>query len=137
MMNMKLKLKVQYAVAAILLSLFCTATAADIFVISNSGAKLSATEVRDVFLGEKQLVDAVKLSPVDNGALQADFLSKVIKLDAGKYNTAWTKKAFRDGINAPPTKSNDAEVIEFVKRTPGAVGYVSSKPSGVNVVGAF
>jgi len=77
MMNMKLKLKVQYAVAAILLSLFCTATAADIFVISNSGAKLSATEVRDVFLGEKQLVDAVKLSPVDNGALQADFCVRI------------------------------------------------------------
>jgi hypothetical protein len=111
--------------------------AADIVVIANSGVKIPATEVRDVFLGEKQFADSIKLVPVDNSALQTEFLAKVIKMEAGKYSTAWTKKAFRDGLAAPAVKSGDAEVIEFVKRTPGAVGYVSSSPAGVNVVGSF
>jgi len=32
-------------------------------------------------------------------------------------------------------KATDAKVIEFVKRTPGGVGYVAAAPgSGVNVV---
>jgi hypothetical protein len=119
------------------LAFSAAAGAAEIYVISNSGVKIEAAVVRDVFLGEKQFADAVKLVPTDNSALQLEFLSKVIKMDAGKYSTAWTKKAFRDGITAPPVKSGDAEVIEFVKRTPGAVGYVASKPGGVNVVGSF
>jgi hypothetical protein len=46
----------------------------------------------------------------------------------------WTKKSFREGINPPPVKSGDTEVADFVKKTPGAVGYVSSQPSGVNVI---
>ncbi len=111
--------------------------AADIIAIANSNVKITTAEMRDVFLGEKQFADSVKLVPADNGALQAEFLAKVIKMDAGKYSTAWTKKAFRDGISAPPVKTNDAETIEFVKRTPGAVGYVSGNPDGVTVVGKF
>jgi ABC-type phosphate transport system substrate-binding protein len=55
-------------------------------------------------------------------------------MNSAKYAGIWTKKAFRDGLTAPAMKSGDAEVIEFVKRTPGAVGYVSSSPSGVNIV---
>lgn len=111
--------------------------AGDTYVIANSSVKLGANDVRDVFLGEKQFADSIKLTPVDNGAAQADFLAKVIKMEAGKYSTAWTKKAFREGLNAPAVKSGDAEVAEFVKRTPGAVGYVTVSPGGVNVVGKF
>lgn len=114
-----------------------TATAADIYVICNSGVKLDASEVRDVFLGEKQFAESVRIMPVDNFAAQPEFLSRVIKLNASKYNTTWTKKSFRDGVNPPPLKASDAEVIEFVKRTPGAIGYVSNAPGGVTVVGKF
>jgi hypothetical protein len=121
----------------LVLTLSGAAVAADLVVISNSGVKLAVADVRDVFLGEKQFADSVKLVPVDNSALQADFLAKAVKMEAGRYSTAWTKKAFRDGIAAPAVKSGDAEVIEFVKRTPGAVGYVSSNPGGANIVGAF
>ena len=28
---------------------------------------------------------------VDNSAVQADFLAKAMKMDAGKYTTAWTR----------------------------------------------
>jgi hypothetical protein len=54
-------------------------------------------------------------------------------MSRNKYSSAWTKKSFRDGLTPPAMKSGDAEVIDFVKRNPGAVGYVSSAPSGVNV----
>jgi hypothetical protein len=131
-------IRIEQCIGALLMLALCgAAAAAEIVVISNSGGKISAADVRDVYLGEKQFADSVKLVPVDNGVLQADFLAKAIKMEFGRYNTAWTKKSFRDGIAAPPVKSGDAEVIEFVKRTPGAVGYVSSHPGGVNMVGTF
>jgi hypothetical protein len=127
---------IKHCVRALLLWMFAgTCAAGDIYVIANGGVKLGMEEMRDVFLGEKQFVDSLKLLPVDNSAAQADFLAKVLKMEAGKYSTAWIKKAFRDGLSAPAVKSGDAEVVEFVKRTPGAVGYVSASPSGVNVIG--
>jgi hypothetical protein len=107
---------------------------ADVYVIANSSVQIGAGDVREVFLGNMQFAGGAKLTPVDNGPAQAEFLSKAVKMEPDRYNAAWTKKTFRDGVNAPPVKSGDAEVLEFVKRTPGAVGYVTTAPSGVTVV---
>ena len=122
------------AVALLCLGAPLAALAEQVVVIANSGTQLSGADVTEVFLGEKQFAGSTKLVPVDNGALQDAFLSKVMKLDSGKYNGKWAKKSFREGLNPPPVKSGDAEVIEYVKRTPGAVGYVGSAPGGVNIV---
>lgn len=121
--------------AAILLLLVAQgANAENIVVISNSGIAVSADEIRDIFLGEKQFAGNTKLVVIDNAALQSDFLSKVMHMDAAKYNGIWTKKSFRDGLTPPAVKSGDAEVIEYIKRTPGAIGYASTKPTGVKVI---
>jgi len=120
--------------AIFLLLAFQFANAAGIVVISNSNTSVSADDVRDIFLGEKQFAGSTKLVVIDNAALQSTFLSQVMHMDAAKYNGIWTKKSFRDGLTPPAVKSGDAEVIEFIKRTPGSVGYVSSAPTGVNVI---
>jgi len=121
--------------AAILLLLASQgANAGDIVVISNSETAVSADEIRDIFLGEKQFAGSIKLVVIDNAALQGGFLSKVMHMDAAKYNGIWTKKSFRDGLTPPAVKSGDAEVIEYIKRTPGAIGYVSTTPAGVKVI---
>lgn len=131
---------------AIIKSVLCAAVVAltslsawadDVFIIVSSNVALDAADVKDVFTGEKQLADTVKLTPVDNTSLQADFLAKVIKVDANKYATLWTKKGFRDGVNPPLVKASDAEVIAVVKGTPGKVGYVRKAPPDVKVIGKF
>jgi hypothetical protein len=104
------------------------------YVITNAATTLSSAEVREVFLGEKQFAGGTKLVPVDSLTGQEEFLARVLAMDRTKYTSIWTKKAFRDGLVQPPQKSGDSEVLEFVRRTPGAVGYVGSAPSGVNVV---
>ena len=131
-----MKTSALWTLAAALLSFSLSpwASAGDVYVIANSGLTVGADEVRDIFLGDKQVAGGTKLVPVDNAAVQKDFLDKVVKLDAAKYQGIWTKKGFRDGLTAPAVKSGDAEVIAVVKSTPGAVGYVSTKPAGVKVV---
>jgi len=123
-----------FAALLLALSFSQVANAADVVVISNSGTSISAGDVKDIFLGEKQFAGSTKLVPVDNAASQESFLSKFMNMAGDKYNSMWTKKSFRDGLTPPAVKSGDADVIEFVKKTPGAVGYVSSAPAGVNVV---
>jgi hypothetical protein len=110
------------------------ATAADVYVIANQSVDLQAGDVRDVYLGEKLFSGSVRLRPVDNAEAQETFLSSVMHMTGIAYATAWTKKAFRQGLTQPPMYSGDAEVIEFVRRNEGAVGYARSAPSGVKVL---
>ena len=112
------------------------AHAGDLYIACSAGVALTMADVRDVFLGEKQFSGSVKLLPVDNGAAQADFLDKVMKMDSTKYTTAWTKKSFRDGSTPPSVKSGDGEVVEFLKHSPGGCGYLgSAPPAGLTLVG--
>jgi ABC-type phosphate transport system substrate-binding protein len=113
------------------------ALAGDLFVIANNSLELSADDIREIFIGDKQISAGSKVVPMDNAALQKDFIEKALKLDPTKYASIWTKKGFRDGLNPPPVKSGDAEVIAAVKSTPGAISYVSSLPAGVKLVKKF
>ncbi|BAL26865.1 hypothetical protein [Azoarcus sp. KH32C] len=113
------------------------ASAADLIVIAHPDAKITGADVQDIFLGAKQFAGSLKLTPVDNGPAQEQFLKKALQIDATKYNSVWTKKSFREGLNPPPVKSGDLEVIDFVRKTPGAVGYVTSPADGVTVVNKY
>jgi hypothetical protein len=68
--------------------------------------------------------------PIHNSAPQAELLSKVLKLNCAKYKTLWTKKSFREVLNATAVKAGDPEGLGAVKSTPDAVGYVGSPPAG-------
>ena len=105
-------------------------------LITNAGVTIAPADVRVIYVGEKQFVGAVRLVPVDNTSAQEKFLANFLKVDSGKYNSIWAKKSFREGVNPPLAKASDGEVVEFVRRTPGAVGYIAdaSKAVGVNIV---
>jgi len=119
------------------------AHAADLYVICNADVAISAADIRDVFLGDKQFAGAVKLTPVDNIAAQTMFLERVLKMGAAKYSVAWTKKAFREGVNPPPLEGSDAETLAYVRRTPGSCSYLTAVAAngadthGVVVVSKF
>ena len=131
-MNYWLKIKIILAASALC---FCTtAWSAELYVISNPALSIDPGALKSIFLGDTQFSGSVKLDVTDNNAAQAVFLSKVIGMDKAKYDAAWVKKSFRDGVSQPPARSSDAEVIDFVKKTPGGVGYVISAPAGVKII---
>ena len=113
------------------------AVAGDVVVIAHIELTLTPDEIKDAFLGEKQIAGVTRVVPLDNGSMQKDFLEKVIKLDVAKYGAVWIKKGFREGLNSPAVKGSDAEVIAVVRSTPGAIGYVASVPAGVKVIQKF
>ncbi len=110
-------------------------SSADVYVVASSDLTLSPDDVKNVYIGEKQLAGSTKIVPLDNAAAKPEFLDKVVKLDAGKYDSLWSKKSFRDGINPPASKASDADIIAAVKSGQGVVGYISSAPPpGVKVL---
>ena len=129
---------ISWLLGAALTALSLRAAASDVYVVCNAGVSLQASDIRDVFVGEKSFAGTARLAPADNSAAQATFLEKVMKLDARKYATLWTKKSFRDGANPPPLRATDAEAIAYVRATPGGCSYVLHAPAeGVTVVAKF
>jgi ABC-type phosphate transport system substrate-binding protein len=111
---------------------------ADVYVIVNPSLNLTADDIKNIYTGEKELAESTKIRPQDNAAAREEFLRKVLQLDVAKYESMWTKKSFRDGINPPTVRASDAEVIAFVKSNPGAIGYVTTAPpSDVTVLKKF
>lgn len=123
-----------------ILAIICIAApslAKDVFVIAHPSVSLSADDIHDVYVGDKQFAGSQKLVLVENSSVQEDFLGMVIKIETKRYNTLWIKKSFRDGLAIPAVKGSDAEVIAFVKNNPGAIGYVSAAPQGVKALAKF
>lgn len=102
------------------------ARAQTVTVIAHPSVTLAPDEVRELYVGDKQFAGGVKLVPVDNLAAQRGFLAALVHLDPVKYATLWAKKSFRDGLTPPQAKVSDAEVLAFVRATPGAIGYVNA-----------
>jgi hypothetical protein len=115
------------------------ARGADIYVVARPDVKLSADDIREIYLGDKEFSGDVRLVPVDNQSVLPEFVVKALGMNPQRYSTLWVKKAFRDALNPPALKATDSEVLEFVKRTRGAVGYISSVPRDqeIAVVGKF
>ena len=118
-------------------SLAVPATCNALDVISHDPVSFTSEDVRDAFLGEKLLEGHLKLVPVDNTSLQDEFLAKALQTDHQKYYARWSRKIYREGLTLPVAKGTDAEVLAFVKATPGAIGYVTKAPPGVNVVHGY
>lgn len=123
-------------IAAFVLGSGTQVLAEGLYVIANTGVNIEPAAIKDVFLGETQFSGSIKLDVTDNVAAQSVFLSKDMGgIDKAKYDNLWVKKSFRDGVNQPTARGSDAEVIDFVKNTPGAIGYIiSAPPAGVKVI---
>jgi ABC-type phosphate transport system substrate-binding protein len=129
-------MRVSYAAMTLAATLFAAPAQAG-ELIAHPTVSLTMAEIRDVYLGEKQFAGSVRLVPVNNAALQSQFLAHVLQTDERKYAARWLRKSFREGLAPPILKGNDAEVAAFVSSTPGAVGYVSKALAGVKVLEGF
>jgi hypothetical protein len=99
-----------------------------IYVVTHNGVKLDARSIRDIYIGERQFMGTTRIIPLDNAAGQAEFLHRVLKLDQTRYTNLWIKKSFRDALNPPAIKGSDKEILDIVRTTPGAIGYVTTPP---------
>jgi ABC-type phosphate transport system substrate-binding protein len=109
-----------------------SATAADIKVIANSSVgatSVSSDELKGVFLATKSsLSDGSHVEPVllKGGAVHEAFLKDYVgKTDSG-LETYYRSLVFTGKGSMPKTFATDAEVVAFVEKTKGAIGYVAA-----------
>lgn len=112
------------------------ATAADYVVIVNPANKVSSLsrgEVQRLFLKNTTVwpsgegvkpVDLPKSSPV-----RAAFSNEVLGRSIPSLDQFWTHSIYSGRATPPPEKKSEREVVEYVRETPGAIGYVSAGAS--------
>lgn len=102
---------------------------------------LSAAECSRIFLKKStKWADGSPVVPVDlpvAARVREHFSQAVHKKSASAVDAYWQKQIFTGRDLPPLTKSSEAEVVAFVKATPGAVGYVSVEAvaDGVKLIG--
>ncbi|MDD2775661.1 MAG: hypothetical protein PHU06_06880 [Gallionella sp.] len=133
---MKLTFKL---LTALLIVSICEAQAGDIVIIGNSNVgKLDAVSVQRLYTGKAIEMEGSHITAVNltSGSLRDRFLRRFLNQDDNKYIAYWTVRRF-SGKGIPPQElSSTADVINFVKSTPGGIGYIDEseiKP-GMNVV---
>lgn len=104
---------------------------------SNDIRSISRDKVSRIFLKKTtKWDDGVKVSPVDLAStsdIREAFSQSVHGKSISAINAYWQKKIFT-GKGVPPIEqSSEKDVIEFVKKNPGAIGYVSANTNTTGV----
>jgi len=118
------------------------AFAQDVVVIANTSLKadsISREELRNVFLlRTRMLKDGSWVEPVleKNSATDAIFVKRFLDRDNAELHTYYQGLVFTGKASMPKELSSDAEMVDYVRRTRGAIGYISSAAhaDGVKVV---
>jgi len=138
---MKLKISVLITFALLLITDGVFAQSFKVVVnSSNSVTALTKKEASDLFLKKKsKWTDGNAVSPVDlssSSKVREEFSQQVLGKSISAVRNFWQQAAFSGTASAPTEKSSDEEVIEFIKKNPGGIGYVSSSAntSGVKTV---
>jgi TonB family protein len=116
--------------------------AGEVKVIANAAmnsASISDNELRSVFLLQrKTLKDGTAVEPVlqKRGPVHDAFCKHFLSRDGEEIGIYYDGIVFTGKGSMPKQLNSDADVLNYVARTPGAIGYVSSSASadGVKVL---
>ena len=113
--------------------------AGSVKIIANPSIKANAItieELKGVFLEETQTLRAgSRVEPVlqEAGQLHTAFVTQYLGRDAGELHTYYLGLAFTGKGSIPKEFHSDSEVIAYVAKTPGAIGYVTDTTSAPGV----
>jgi len=86
--------------------------------------------------------DRSEVNPVilpRDSKVHAEFLSSVMHKTPAEFEAYWYDQIFEGRSRPPEAKKTEAEVLEYVRTTPGAIGYISksTRAKGVTVIELF
>jgi ABC-type phosphate transport system substrate-binding protein len=91
--------------------------------------RLSTAELSDMFLKKtERWPDGTRVFPVDQveaSPVRASFSRDVHDRAVAAIKAYWQQRIFSGRDVPPPEKTSDRDVVEYVRTTRGAIGYVS------------
>ncbi len=123
----------------IVLLLTANAVQAEVRIITNPSVKettLSSSDIRDIFLGKKKKwSDNTKIHIVvaDDDNLHASFLETYIHRTSNQFQAYWKNMVFTGKGAYPKTLKTTREIMDYIARTRGAVGYIKAGSPAIDV----
>lgn len=121
----------------VLVVLFFSVTAwAEILIITNKNVSentLNQEHLQDIFLGKVvQWEDhkAIRMAVLRDPKLHEVFLEEYIHKSQNQWRMYWKRMVFTGRGLPPRTVNSEAEMLEYVAETDGAIGYVTSDKLG-------
>jgi ABC-type phosphate transport system substrate-binding protein len=125
-----------------LLMLLATASCAavEVQVIANPdchATSLRSDDLADLYLGKKsKWGNGAKAVVLTNANLEETerFLAQHLERTPAAFSAAWKRLVFT-GKGTPPAEArDDRDMVELVRKTPGAIGYVSAGTPAEGVI---
>ncbi len=111
-----------------------------VFIVSEDFpvSKVSAGELRDVYLKEREFLGGIPVIPVNlpsDNELRKRVERELLGMDREKLQLFWNRK-YLSGVDPPIVLLSERAVKEFVRRVKGAVGYIrrSNLEKGFRVI---
>ena len=84
-------------------------------------------------------MNGMSVLPIDlfsSSSVREAFSQSIHGKSTAAVRNYWQQAAFSGTASAAPEKATDGEVVDFVKKNPGAIGYVSvfASTEGVKVI---
>ena len=111
----------------------------EVVIIANPDLADNSIGQRDlqrIYLGKQTLwKDDTSIVPVmlKSGPLHDEFIEGYIDRSVPRFVTYWRQMVFTGKGVPPKSFSSESDLVDFVARTPGSVGYVSSSANVSNV----
>jgi len=105
---------------------------AQVAVIANnsvSASDISHSDLHDLFTGSASSIKGSgEVSPVllKSSSTHEEFLNKYIGKSDAAFRAGWRSLLFSGQNTIPKTFASDAEVVDYVAHTRGAVGYIAA-----------
>lgn len=115
-----------------------TAQAGDPIVIANKNVPVSSltrAEAQNIFLGKNVMWPGgkkISIAVLKEGAVHESFLKDVLAKNASQFDITWKQAIFTGKGRPPKTVGTEAEMVQFVSSTDGAVGYIGSDTPHAN-----
>ena len=106
--------------------------------LPNTDQEIDKRDLQKVFLGRSSELGGkrVVLATLQDGTPHKEFTDSYLQMTPQQFTNHWRKIVFSGTGKEPHSFKSEAELVAFVSRTPGAIGYIGSgaSPSGVKTL---
>jgi hypothetical protein len=140
--NHKLKMSMRHLLfLCLLFATLCANQAQAQLIIANPNVKVSnvsKNDIKEVFTGGSSSLEGSHVTPIllKSGSVKDKFLSTYVGKSEATFMAGWRTLIFSGQATMPKSVDSEAAVVEFVAKTPGAIGYIdkATPHEGVNVL---
>ena len=106
--------------------------------VSNPVTRLTRDQVSKIFLRKVTLWDNDKpvlpVNQIPDAPVRRTFTRRIHQRTIASVQTWWQQQTFAGVAVAPPERGSDADVLAYIRRYPGAIGYVrAGVPLGAGI----